>query len=222
MDMSNYRGRGYYKIASNDQRLSEKKAANTIECRVSKQKGEIWYFPKTGINDKILKDLKLPKVFLGCAHNNDDGSGRIGSPTKTNGIHNQVCCDGIMGWVFATTEERDMFCSFINTKFFRFCVSLKKYSQNTSRSTFAAVPDIDLSLLETVDDASIYKYLNLTEQDIKTIEERCNRHQLLRTVKEEEIECPPASPKSKKKSKRSPSTAKTKRTITEKSLPHSN
>ena len=39
---------------------------------------------------------------------------------------------------------------------------------------------IDFSKLEKIDDENIYKYLNLTDEDIKTIEERCERLKLLK------------------------------------------
>jgi hypothetical protein len=72
------------------------------------------------------------------------------------------------------------FYNYINTKVFRFCVSLIKNKQTITISTLSLIPQIDLSKLEKVDDENIYKYLNLTEEDIQTIEERCDRLKLLR------------------------------------------
>ena len=39
---------------------------------------------------------------------------------------------------------------------------------------------IDFTKLEKIDDENIYKYLNLTEEDIQTIEERCEKLKLLK------------------------------------------
>ena len=55
-----------------------------------------------------------------------------------------------------------------------------KNKQDISKNTFSLIPQIDFSKLEKVDDENIYKYLNLTEEDIQTIEERCERLKLLR------------------------------------------
>ena len=46
--------------------------------------------------------------------------------------------------------------------------------------TFSLIPHIDFSKLEKVDDENIYKYLNLTDEDIQTIEERCERLKLIK------------------------------------------
>ena len=86
----------------------------------------------------------------------------------------------MVNWVFDSETEMNNFFEYINTKIFRFCVSLIKNKQDISKNTFSLIPQIDFSKLEKVDDDNIYKYLNLTEEDIQTIEERCERLKLLR------------------------------------------
>lgn len=72
------------------------------------------------------------------------------------------------------------FFDYINTKLFRFCVSLINNKIDIGKSSFSFVPHIDFSKLEKVDDENIYKYLNLTEEDIQIIEERCKKLKLIK------------------------------------------
>ena len=68
----------------------------------------------------------------------------------------------------------------MNTKTFRVAVSLIKNKKHVYKNVFSLIPHIDFSKLEKVDDENIYKYLNLTEEDIQTIEERCERLKLIK------------------------------------------
>lgn len=176
MNLDNFRTQGYYTIKTNDNRLLDKSEGAVIECHVSEQKGKIKYFPKSLFNDKITNDLLKPKIFTTSAYGaNPFALGRI---LKSD--TNQICSESLVSWVFNNIVDRDTFYDYINTKFFRVAVSFIKNKKHVSKNTFSLIPHIDFSKLEKVDDENIYKYLNLTEEDIQTIEERCDRLKLIR------------------------------------------
>jgi site-specific DNA-methyltransferase (adenine-specific) len=175
LDMSNFRPQLYYNITSNDSRLLDIEDNNCVKCHVSEQKGKMKFLPKD-ISDRIKNDVEYYKVFTTSKYGaNPYSMGRVlkGSP-------GEICNQSLVNWNFK--EETDMinFYNYINTKVFRFCVSLIKNKQTITISTLSLIPKIDFSKLEKVDDENIYKYLNLTEEDIQTIEERCERLKLLR------------------------------------------
>ena len=177
INMNNFRTQGYYTIKTNDNRLlNDNDDGNVVECHVSEQKGKIKFFPRSLFNDKIKNDLLKPKIFTTSAYGaNPFALGRI---LKSD--TNQICSESLVSWTFNSIEERDTFHDYMNTKLFRVAVSFIKNKKHVSKNTFSLIPNIDFSKLEKVDDENIYKYLNLTEEDIKTIEERCERLRLLR------------------------------------------
>lgn len=176
INMNNFRTQGYYTIKTNDNRLLNDNNNDVVECHVSEQKGKIKFFPKSSFNDKIKNDLLKPKIFTTSAYGaNPFALGRI---LKSD--TNQICSESLVSWTFNSIEERDTFYDYMNTKLFRVAVSFIKNKKHVSKNTFSLIPHIDFSKLEKVDDYNIYKYLNLTEEDIRTIEERCERLRLLR------------------------------------------
>jgi hypothetical protein len=174
IDMSNFRAQGYYKIKTNDIRLKVDKKGDDIVCHVSDQKGRIKYFPLSEINDKIENDLDKPKIIQSYKY----CSYRIGRLIKSN--FGEICSESMVSWSFNNINDMNFFYEYMNTKLFRVCFSLISYDGYAGKNEFYLIPHIDFSKLEKVDDENIYKYLNLTEEDIKTIEERCERLRLLR------------------------------------------
>lgn len=176
INMNNFRTQGYYTIKTNDNRLLNDNNDDVVECHVSEQKGKIKFFPKSSFNDKIKNDLLKPKIFTTSAYGaNPFALGRI---LKSD--TNQICSESLVSWIFNSIKERDTFYDYMNTKLFRVAVSFIKNKKHVSKNTFSLIPHIDFSKLEKVDDENIYKYLKLTEEDIQTIEERCERLKLLR------------------------------------------
>jgi site-specific DNA-methyltransferase (adenine-specific) len=174
LDLSNFKAEGYYGISTNDSRLNSD--VSGIKCHVSEQKGRIKYLPVNDTSEKIKKDLKKPKIFSTSSYGaNPYALGRI---LKSEG--NEICSQSLVSWNFDFLDDMNNFHEYLNTKVFRFAISLLKNKQNVSKTIFSLVPDIEFSKLEKVDDENIYKYLNLTEEDIQTIEERCERLKLLR------------------------------------------
>lgn len=176
LDLSNFRPQSYYGITSNDFRLCDENIVSNIRCNVSEQKGSIKYYPKEFLNDRIKNDLNLHKVFTTSKYGaNPYSMGRV-----FMGGLNEICSQSLVNWNFNNESDMYNFYNYINTKVFRFCVSLIKNKQTITLSTLSLIPHIEYSELERVDDENIYKYLNLAEEDIQTIEERCERLKLLR------------------------------------------
>lgn len=172
ISLSNFRPKGYYGINTNDGRIKD---IGDIECHVSEQKGKLKYLLNSDLDKKMIDDIDKYKIFSTSSYGaNPYSLGRI-----LKG-HKQLCSSSLVNWVFDSEVEMNNFFEYINTKIFRFCVSLIKNKQDISKNTFSLIPRIDFSKLEKVDDENIYKYLNLTEEDIQTIEERCERLKLLR------------------------------------------
>jgi hypothetical protein len=174
IDLLNYRSKGYYDIKSNDRRLIKEKKEDCVYCHVSELKGKDMYFPISELTEKIKKDFNKYKVFTTSSY---------GVPNKLGRIligKNELNSESLVNWVFETEKEMYNWYHYMNTKLFRVCVSMIKNKKDVSKITFSLIPKIDFSKLEKVDDENIYKYLNLTEEDIQTIEERCERLKLLR------------------------------------------
>ena len=172
ISLSNFRPKGYYSINTNDVRIKD---VGDIECHVSEQKGKLKYLLNSDLDKKMVDDIDKYKIFSTSSYGaNPYSLGRI-----LKG-HRQLCSSSLVNWVFDSKTEMNNFFEYINTKIFRFCVSLIKNKQDISKNTFSLIPQIDFSKLEKIDDENIYKYLDLTEEDIQTIEERCERLKLLR------------------------------------------
>lgn len=174
ISMDNYRSKGFYNIKSNDSRLIKENKDGYVFCHVSKLKGENMYFPISEFNEKIKKDYDKYKVFTTSSY---------GVPNKLGRVligKNELNSESLVNWIFDTEEEMYNWYNYINTKLFRVCVSMIKNKKDVSKITFSLIPHIDFSKLEKVDDENIYKYLNLTDEDIQTIEERCEKLKLIK------------------------------------------
>lgn len=175
LNLDNLRTPSYYTIGTNDNRLINSKDGDVYVCHVSEQKGKIKFLPKEHTNSKIENDIDKYKIFTTSAYGaNPYGMGRI-----LKG-HREICSASLINWIFDTEKERDIFYEYMNTKTFRVAVSLVKNKKHVYKNVFSLVPHIDFSKLEKVDDENIYKYLNLTEEDMQTIEERCERLKLIK------------------------------------------
>jgi hypothetical protein len=57
----------------------------------------------------------------------------------------RLCSSSLVNWIFDSETEMNNFFEYINTKIFRFCVSLIKNKQDISKNTFSLIPKIDFS-----------------------------------------------------------------------------
>ena len=65
--------------------------------------------------------------------------------------------------VFDDKKKAENFVKYVNTRFFRFCVSLKKNTQHLSKDRFSFVPDIDMATEWT--DEKLFKRYGITETE---------------------------------------------------------
>lgn len=69
---------------------------------------------------------------------------------------------------FNTSIECENVISYINTRFFRFCIMQKKNTQDAMRGVYSYVPIQDFSQLWT--DEKLYAKYGITDEEIKFIE----------------------------------------------------
>lgn len=113
--------------------------------------------------------IDQPKVFISAAYNAGDGIPHqiIGKPIA--GEAGSACTETyIVVGPFNAPFEVDNAISYIQTKFFRFLVMLRKSSQHAASSVYAFVPQQDFSKPWT--DTELYKKYGLTDDEIAFIE----------------------------------------------------
>lgn len=120
--------------------------------------------------DKISRNVDLVykhKVLV--PYGIGSGNGRTDKVNPIYAPSGECCTDTylVIGG-FDNKEICDNIISYINTKFFHFCLSVIKNTQNTPRSMYRFVPQQDFS--KSWNDKKLYKKYNLTEDEIKYIE----------------------------------------------------
>ena len=84
---------------------------------------------------------------------------------------NSVCTETyIVCGIFDTEEEAKNFIKYFSTRFFRFLVALRKYTQHVNRSKFAFVPVLNWNVLHT--DEDLAREYELTPADSAFIESK--------------------------------------------------
>jgi hypothetical protein len=75
---------------------------------------------------------------------------------------------------FNTEDEANNFLIYIKTNFARFCLSIYKITQNQYSNIFEYVPWLDFT--QEFTDEKLYKYFDLTEEEIKFIEKNIPKY----------------------------------------------
>jgi site-specific DNA-methyltransferase (adenine-specific) len=155
-----YISQDYYKIQTNDTRLQSEKTKDTIKCYVSQQKGFEKYIEKT----EIKKDITKWKVITARANGGKGcfGNTFIGSP-------NEVHTKSYISFNINSENEGKALVSYMSCRLPNFMLSLRKSSQDISESTCKWIPLPPLNKEWT--DEEVYKHFNLSEDDIKLINE---------------------------------------------------
>jgi len=154
-----YIGQDYYKIQTNDKRLKDiKENDNDIKCYVSQQKGFIKYIDKNEIN----KFINNYKVITARANGGQScfGNAFIGHP-------NEIYTNSYISFNVNSENEAKSLLSYIKCKLPNFMLSLRKISQDISKSTCKWIPLPPLNK-EWNNDA-IYKYFQLSKDEIELI-----------------------------------------------------
>ena len=156
------KSRSYFGISTNDKNVVKKNnSSNFIDCYMSKQKGFLCSIDPL----KIKKNFSYDKVYIAAdCHGGWSGLGNIFIGNKKS-----VASFSYMHFSVDSAAEAKSLASFLNTKTANVLVSLRKASQHLKANTFNWVPLLPLD--RTWDDASVYDYLDLTEEEISLIEE---------------------------------------------------
>jgi site-specific DNA-methyltransferase (adenine-specific) len=85
---------------------------------------------------------------------------------------NEICTESYIFFNFKTKKESENFKKYLESKFVKYLISLKKNKQHVTSKIFEFVPAIDLS--NNITDEYIYKYFNLNNNEIKYIENIIN------------------------------------------------
>ena len=75
---------------------------------------------------------------------------------------------------FKTKKESTNFISYINTKFVKFLISIKKNKQHVTSIVFQLVPQVPLDREWT--DEQLYEYFKLTPEEINFIDSQIPKH----------------------------------------------
>lgn len=131
-------------------------------------RGTSAYIPLKGI-PKGIEMINWEKVYIGKAGSGSDKYPHPILPKPFYGAPNTICNESylIIG-PFENKEVCENVISYIQTKFFRFLVLLKKSSQNAARGVYELVPTQDFS--EPWTDEKLYKKYDLSSHEIEFIE----------------------------------------------------
>ena len=143
---------------------------NTYKLYLSNQTGQ-----------RKIKYVKKELITCGGKYINKwkvllPGAYRLGSITDGGTIHpiiaepDSVCTESfLVAYTFDTENEARNFVSYVYTRFFRFLVYLRKTTQHAVAKVYRFVPVQDYSKPWT--DKELYEKYNLTDDEIKFIEE---------------------------------------------------
>lgn len=154
-----YLGR-YFGVESNDKRLTSVETTETIKCYVSQQKGFEKYIEKK----EIKKEYTFWKVITAEANGGSKcfGNTFIGKPDE---IHS----GSYISFKASNEKEAKSLLSYMKCRLPNFMLSLRKPSQHTNESTCKWIPLPPLNKEWT--DEEVYKHFQLSEDDMKLINE---------------------------------------------------
>ena len=149
----------YFNIETNDKNLSDDD--KLIKCYVSQQKGFIKYIDKKHIKHNY--DFYKLITPTGC-HGAYSGFGNF-YILNNNEIHTT----SYVQFKIANSDEANSLLSYLKCKLPNFMLSLRKNSQLISNNTCRWIPLPPLN--KEWNDEEVYKYFNLSEDEIKLIKE---------------------------------------------------
>jgi site-specific DNA-methyltransferase (adenine-specific) len=135
---------------------------------VKKGKRDIGWISRENINksEHLINNWKLLVPKAGSDGGKKIPDSVLGKPLIASAP--SVCTQSFLFFYTKTKEEAKSIESYYRTKFFRFLVSLRKITQDATRSTYTWVPLQEWNELWT--DMKLYKKYNLTEEEIQFIE----------------------------------------------------
>ena len=151
--------------------MKKQDSNNNLKIYVSNKvsSDKYMYIPKETHISKNKDKVKLHKVLISKAY----GGNRSETPQIINKpIYAEPGTISSMTYLlldsFKTKSEAINLIKYVKTKFFRFMLSLKKNTQNTTNITYSFVPVLPMT--EEWTDKKLYKKYNLTQEEIEYIE----------------------------------------------------
>jgi hypothetical protein len=154
-----YKSQDYHHIQTNDARLKVELSEGYAKCYVSKQKGFIKYIAES----ELTTERGLWKAITARAsHGHKSGFGNtfIGTP-------GEVHCKTYISFEFKTKCEADSMVSYMKCRLPNFALSLRKNSQDISKSTCTWIPIPPLD--REWNDDLVYEHFELSEEDIELV-----------------------------------------------------
>ena len=146
------------------------------KVRENKEKGDIFIYgyPKNGyVNQEECKSgenfIKQHKVFISYAYGERGSFPYLVLGKPFVGEPNTVCTETYLAiGPFENKEVCENVLSYMNTKFFRFLVLLRKNTQHATSHVYDFVPQIDFN--RTWDDDELNKMFGLSRQEAAFID----------------------------------------------------
>ena len=132
------------------------------------ERGGIGYISRNEVTRNLLW-VDLPKVYISAAYNAGDNYPHqiIGKPIA--GERGSACTETyIVIGPFSSNEEVNNAISYIQTKFFRFLVMLKKSSQHAAASVYSFVPIQDFS--KPWSDEELFEKYDISKEEVAFID----------------------------------------------------
>jgi hypothetical protein len=158
-------GGSYSKVKTNDTRLCAGQLTTHLKCYVSKQKGHVKYIDKKHFTPQMLIKFNNWKVITARA--------AYGSRSGFNLNNLHVCAPMVIAshsyTVFSCKHENEanILHHNLQLKLINFLLSLRKITQDITPVVCSWIP---MLMTKKWDNEKIYKYFNLTQQEIKIIE----------------------------------------------------
>jgi len=149
----------YYKIETNDKRLLNEKTETAILCYVSQNKGFTKYIEKNYIKKNLLQNC----IITAEANGNKKSFGNMFIPNK-----NSVYTSSYICFVVNNDFECISLLSYLKCKLSNFLLGLRKTSQHINKTTCKWI--ILPNLTEIWTDEKVYKYFELSPDEIKIVE----------------------------------------------------
>jgi site-specific DNA-methyltransferase (adenine-specific) len=178
----------YFKIETNSKKIKDSKSKLDIKCYVSQLKGFERYIPKT----EITKDYNFYKVITARANGCYKCFGNIfiGTPEE-------VHTGSYISFKVESLAQAESLLSYLKCKLPNFMLSLRKCSQDISKSTCKWIPLPPLDRQWT--DELIYKHFELTKDEIDLINDtKLHGYNLNKENKQDEEPCKIVRRKSKR------------------------
>ena len=137
------RSQNIWGIETNDERFQKVKTSKNILCRVSKQKGNVLYFPVSKLKTKNHIDnwKVIIASMVGADPNGRENLSNYYSLLKPD----SVCSKSYRFFGFDSKEKAENFLKYLQTNFVNFLVKIMKIKPDIVEGTYKFVPLMDLT-----------------------------------------------------------------------------